>query len=43
MVLLDVGDVGGQVLVLSDLGILGDGRGDGDNPTFWLNLAQQAR
>jgi hypothetical protein len=43
MVLLDVGDVGGQVLVLSDLGILGDGRGDGDNPMFWLNLAQQVR
>ncbi len=43
MVLLEVGDSGGQVLVLSDLGILGDGRGEGDNPTFWLNLAQQVR
>jgi hypothetical protein len=43
MVLLEVGDSGGQVLVLSDLGILGDGRGEGDNPTLWLNLAQQAR
>jgi hypothetical protein len=43
MVLLEVGDSGGQVLVLSDLGILGDGRGEGDNPTFWLNLAQRVR
>jgi hypothetical protein len=43
VVLLEVGDSGGQVLVLSDLGIIGDGRSEGDNPTFWLNLAQQVR
>jgi hypothetical protein len=42
-VLIEVGDSGGQVLVLADLGILGDGRGEGDNPRFWLNLAQQVR
>jgi hypothetical protein len=43
VVLIEAGDGGGQVLLLSDVGILGDGRGDGDNPTFWLNLAQLAR
>ncbi len=42
-VLIEVGDSGGQVLVLADLGILGDGRSEDDNPTFWLNLARQVR
>jgi hypothetical protein len=42
--LLDYGDAGGQVLVLADVGMLGNGGlGTPDNLRFWQNLAQYAR
>ncbi len=33
----------GGVIVLADLGMLGDGAGPGDNQRFWENLAQWAK
>jgi hypothetical protein len=40
--LVDYGDAGGQVLVLADLGILGN-RAEAHNLIFWGNLARYAR
>ncbi|MGC9334029.1 MAG: hypothetical protein ACP5JJ_07775, partial [Anaerolineae bacterium] len=40
--LLDVGQSGGQVLVLADVGMLTSGWGEPRNLTFWRNLAQYA-
>jgi hypothetical protein len=33
----------GGVIVLADLGMLGDGEGPGDNWRFWRNLAEWAQ
>ena len=41
--LVDYGEDGGQVLVLSDVGMLGAGEGEPSNLPFWLNLARYAR
>jgi hypothetical protein len=41
--LVEVGERGGQVLVLADVGLLGASWGDPVNLTFWLNLARYAR
>jgi hypothetical protein len=40
--LLDVGQSGGQVLALADVGMLTSGWGEPRNLTFWRNLAQYA-
>jgi hypothetical protein len=40
--LLDVGQAGGQVLILADAGMLTSGWGEPRNLTFWRNLAQYA-
>jgi hypothetical protein len=40
--LLDFGDAGGQVLVLADVGMLGNGEEEPANLPFWLNLARYA-
>jgi hypothetical protein len=42
MALLDVGQAGGQVLILADVGMLTSGWGQPRNLTFWRNLAQYA-
>jgi hypothetical protein len=41
--LVDHGDAGGQVLVLADVGILGNGGDEPANLGFWLNLARYAQ
>jgi hypothetical protein len=38
-----VGDAGGQVLVLADVGLLGASSPEPANLRFWQNLAQYAR
>ena len=43
LALVDVGDAGGQVLVLADVGILTAGWTDPHNLPFWKNLAGYAR
>jgi hypothetical protein len=40
---VDVGSAGGRVLVLADLGILGNGAEQPANLQFWRNLARYAR
>ena len=40
--LLDVGDTGGQVLILADVGMLTSGWGQPQNLGFWQNLARYA-
>jgi hypothetical protein len=42
-VLLEYGDAGGQVLVLTDVGMLGAGWSEPRNLPFWQNLARYAR
>jgi hypothetical protein len=41
--LVDYGEAGGQVLVLADVGMLGNAEGEPVNLPFWLNLARFAR
>jgi hypothetical protein len=41
--LVDYGEAGGQVLVLADVGMLGNAEGEPANLPFWLNLARFAR
>ena len=41
--LVDHGSSGGQVLVLADVGMLGNGGDEPTNLPFWLNLARYAR
>ncbi|NIV40640.1 MAG: M28 family peptidase [Anaerolineae bacterium] len=41
--LVDYGEAGGQVLVLADVGMLGNAEGEPTNLPFWLNLARFAR
>jgi hypothetical protein len=41
--LVEVGDAGGQVLVLADVGLLGASSPEPANLRFWQNLAQYAR
>jgi len=41
--LVDYGDSGGQVLVLADVGMLGNSGEEPINLPFWLNLARYAR
>jgi hypothetical protein len=42
-VLLEYGKAGGQVLVLTDVGMLGAGWSEPRNLPFWQNLARFAR
>ena len=41
--LVPYGDNGGTVLVLADVGLLGQGWGEPLNLNFWRNLARYAR
>jgi hypothetical protein len=43
LALVDVGDAGGQALILSDVGILTAGWSEPPNLPFWQNLARYAR
>jgi hypothetical protein len=43
LALVEVGDAGGQVLILADVGILTAGWSEPHNLPFWRNLAGYAR